>query len=258
MPTPFPGMDPYLERPGLWEEVHAGLIVAIQQHLGAILRPRYRVAIERRTYLALLEPDTFAGKPDVLVVAPPSAQLPQSSLASQQSVAVTAELPMPDEVVERFLEIRDPATGAVVTVIEVLYPSNKLTGEGRLSYERKRLRILASATHLVEIDLLRAGAPLPMRLPSGAGAADYRIVISRAPQRPQADVILFSVRAPIPDVPIPLRDGEAEPLLPLNDLLHNLYDRAGYDLAIDYRHPPEPPLVPDDAIWAAALINPHA
>ncbi len=219
MPTPFPGMDPYLERPGLWEEVHAGLIVAIQQHLSALLRPRYRVSVERHTYLALLDPDTFASKPDILAAAPPSSSPPQSSPALQQSMAVTAELPMPDEVVERFLEIRDPATGAVVTVIEILSPGNKLTGEGRLSYERKRLRILASATHLVEIDLLRAGAPLPMRLPPGAGASDYRIVISRAPQRPRADVILFSVRVPIPDVPIPLRAGEPEPLLPLNDLM---------------------------------------
>ncbi len=258
MPTPFPGMDPYLERPGLWEEVHAGLIVAIQQYLGALLHPRYRVAIERCTYLALLESDTFAGKPDAPVVAPPSSPLPLPSPALQQSVAVTAELPMPDEVVERFLEIRDPATGEVVTVIELLSPSNKLTSEGRLSYERKRLRILASATHLVEIDLLRAGPPLPMRLPPDAGASDYRIVISPAPQRPQADVLLFSVRAPIPDVPIPLRPGEPEPLLPLNKLLHDLYDRAGYDLAIDYYRPPEPPLTPDDAAWSAALANPHA
>jgi len=258
VPTPFPGMDPYLERPGLWEEVHAGLIVAIQQYLNALLRPRYRVAIERRTYLTLLEQDTFAGKPDVLVIGSPPSSPSLPSTALQQPETVTAELPMPEEVVERFLEIRDSSTGEVVTVIEILSPGNKLTSEGRLLYERKRLRVLASATHLVEIDLLRAGSPLPMRLPPGAGAADYRIIISRAPRRPQADVLLFSVRAPIPDVPIPLRTGEPEPLLPLNRLLHDLYDRAGYDLAIDYRRPAEPPLAPEDAAWAAALIHSQA
>ncbi len=145
----------------------------------------------------------------------------------------------------------------MVTVIEILSPVNKLTGEGRLTYERKRLRVLASATHLVEIDLIRAGSPLPMRLPPGAGTTDYRIIISRAPQRPHADVLLFSVRAPIPDAPIPLRDGEPEPLLPLNRLLHDLYDRAGYDLAVNDHQPAEPLLAPEDAAWAAALIREH-
>ena len=70
MPTPFPGMDPYLERPGMWEEIHTGLIVAMQQHLAPLAQPGYRVAIERRTYLALLTTDAgeFVGKPDLMVV----------------------------------------------------------------------------------------------------------------------------------------------------------------------------------------------
>ncbi len=253
MPTPFPGMDPYLERPGLWEEVHAGLIVAIQQHLGALLRPRYRVAIERRTYLALLDTEQFAGKPDVLIVDAITAPSPAHE-PLRQTTTLMAELPMPEDVVERFLEIRDVATGAVITVIEVLSPSNKLPGEGRLAYERKRLRVLASASHLVEIDLLRAGPPLPMRLPSGTATSDYRIVISRAPQRPQAEVLLFRVRDLIPAVPVPLRTGEREPLLPLNQIVHTLYDQAGYDLAIDYRQPPDPPLADEDTAWAATML----
>ncbi len=101
-------MDPYLERPALWEEVHAGLIVAMQQYLNALLRPRYRVVIEHRTYLTLLEHETLTGKPDVLVVASSSSSPSLPSAALSQPVVVTAELPMPDEVVERFLEIRDP------------------------------------------------------------------------------------------------------------------------------------------------------
>jgi hypothetical protein len=247
-------MDPYLERSGLWEEVHAGLIVAVQQHLGARLRPRYRVAIERRTYLALLEPDASPGKPDVLIIAtkPP---LPQPvATASPQPATLTIELPMPEEVVERYLEVRDATTAAVVTVIEILSPTNKLPGEGRALYERKRLRVLGSATHLLEIDLLRAGPPLPMRLPAGT-TSDYRIVVSRAPQRPQAQVLLFGVRDRIPDVPVPLHADEPEAMLPLNTILHELYDRAGYDLAISYDTPAEPPLTPADAAWAATLLG---
>jgi hypothetical protein len=59
----------------------------------------------------------------------------------------------------------------------------------------------------------------------------------------------------IPDLPIPLRQGEAEPILPLNQVLHDLYDRAGYDLAIDYSRPAVPPLREEDAPWAAQMID---
>jgi Protein of unknown function (DUF4058) len=256
MPSPFPGMDPYLERRGLWEEVHAGLIVAIQQSLSPLVRPQYRVAIERRTYLAILAPDNFAGKPDVLVVSS-TGQSSDASPATSAGGATphVAELPMPDKVIERYLEVRDVATGEAVAVIEILSPTNKLAGEGRLQYERKRLQVLASATNLIEIDLLRSGTPLPFRMRNGDSTSDYRIVVSRAQRRPRADLYLFNVRDPIPDVPIPLRPDEPEPILPLNQILHELYDRAGYDLAVDYHQAPEPPLSGADAQWAAQLLR---
>ena len=73
-----------------------------------------------------------------------------------------------------------------------------------------------------------------------SGQSSYRIVISRSQHRPQADIYLFGIREPIPDFPIPLRPGEAEPILPLNQILHNIYDQGAYDLAIDYQQPPEP------------------
>jgi hypothetical protein len=257
MPSPFPGMDPYLERRGLWEEVHAGLIVAIQQFLSPLVRPRYRVAIERRTYLAILSPDDFAGKPDVLIVASTDQSFDATSATSSGATPHVAELPMPDEVIERYLEVRDIVTGEVVAVIEILSPTNKLVGEGRLQYERKRLQVLASSTNLIEIDLLRLGTPLPFRMRNGDSTSDYRIVVSRAQLRPRADLYLFNVRDPIPDFPMPLRPDEPEPILPLNQILHELYDRAGYDLAIDYHQAPDPPLSRTDARWATQLLR-HA
>jgi hypothetical protein len=98
------------------------------------------------------------------------------------------------------------------------------------------------------------GEPLPMWVRNGNATGDYRIVVSRAQQRPRADVYLFTVREPIPSFPIPLRPGENEPVLPLNRILHELYDRAGYDLAIDYSQPPDPPLPEQDAIWAETIL----
>ncbi len=252
MPTPFPGMEPYLEQRGLWEEVHADLITGIRRFLTPLLRPRYRVAIERRTYLALLPPaEQRAGKPEVLVLptSPPGAATVTAPSAGEN--VLVGELPMPEEIIERYLEVRDVATQEVITVIEVLSPTNKSIPEGRRQYEQKRLKVLASLTHLVEIDLLRSGESLAMTV---AGQNDYRIVVSRSRQRPQADIYLFGVRDKIPAFPIPLRSGEAEPILPLNQILHDLYDEGGYDLAIDYQQPPQPPFPEEVAAWAAQIL----
>src|SRR5215468_1478511 len=217
MPTPFLGMDPYLERRGIWEQVHTDLIVSIRRFLTPLLRPRYHVGIEERTYLAVLpREEQGAGIPD-------------------------------EEVTERYLEIRTVPEQQVITVIEILSPSNKLAREGRGQYEGKRLKVLGSRTHLIEIDLLRAGHPFPMKAP---GSNDYRIVISRSQHRPRADIYLFGVRDLIPAFPIPLRPGETAPALPLNHILHELYDQGGYDLIIDYQQAPQPPLSEGDTAWA--------
>jgi hypothetical protein len=249
-------MDPYLEQRGLWEEVHVGLIAMMQAFLSPLLRPRYRVAIERRVYLAVHSPDDFVGKPDVLIMAVREPQVEYSAVADiTPSIPKAGQLPQADEVIERFLEVRESTTGAVVTVIELLSHSNKASRPGRAQYEQKRMQILGSMTNLVEIDLLRAGEPLAMRVEGNGHTTDYRIVVSRVHQRPRAEMFLFDVRDPIPDLPIPLRQGEAEPILPLNQVLHDLYDRAGYDLAIDYSRPAVPPLPEEDAAWAAKMID---
>ena len=99
---------------------------------------------------------------------------------------------------------------------------------------------------------MRVGHPLPMMV---SGQSSYRIVISRSQHRPQADIYLFGIRESIPGVPIPLRPDEAELTLPLNKILHNIYDQGAYDLAIDYQHPPEPQLLDEDAEWAKQLVT---
>lgn len=250
-------MDPYLEQRGLWEQAHTALIVAIQQYLAPRLRPRYRVDIEERVYVEAgfigSRPEDLVGKPDVLVIEGERA----GSAAAATLVGplpLVAELPMPNEVNERYLQVREVATRDVIAVIELLSPTNKRPGVGRTEYETKRLKVLASFTHLVEIDLIRSGAPLPMRLRAGS-PGDYRLVVSRAGRRPSADVYAFTLRDPIPDFPLPLLKGDPELLVPLNQLLHDLYDRAGYDLAIDYGQPLDPPLAPEDAAWAAAQVT---
>ena len=255
MQTPFPGMDPYLEGPGIWQQVHAALIVDIQRFLNALLRPRYYVAIEQSTYLTLLPPPEHrTGIPDIMVVAPSEQTEKGSSLplSAPTIEPVIAELPQPEEVKQRFLEIRTVETHAVVTTIEILSPANKVGREGREQYEQKRVKVLGSLTNLVEVDLLRGGAPMPMNLPY---QKDYRIIVSRSQQRPRADAYLFDLSDIIPDFPIPLKPDEEEPILPLNQILHELYDQGGYDLMIDYSQPPIPPLSEEDIEWAEKLLS---
>lgn len=244
-------MDPYLEQPSLGPNVHSSLIIAIRDDLAPILRPRYYVAVEER--MVSLEPDDllFAVRPDIAVVSSQVAEDTGATARENVGRIVTAALPMSEQVRETYLEIRAGHGNQVVTVLEILSPTNKLPGEGRRQYEQKRLGLLATQTHLVEIDLLRAGQPMPM--PGYAGRSDYRILISRAEKRPLADLLPFSVREPIPTFHVPLQPDDEEPELDLNRLLHALYDRAGYDLRIDYAAAPEPPLLDEDATWAAGL-----
>lgn len=139
----------------------------------------------------------------------------------------------------------------MITLIELLSRANKVHPQGRRQYLEKRTQLLQSQTNLVEIDLLRAGEPMPAVGPSAPG--DYRILISRGWQRPRAYLYSFVLAAPIPDFPVPLQLGEEEPIMPLNDILHALYTRARYDLGIDYDRAPTPPLRSDQSAWAQAV-----
>ena len=258
MPTPFPGMDPYLEK-WIWEEVHTRLIVALADFLTPKIGPKYRVGIEKRTYFQIefkqSKTEDLLGLPDLVIAKPKS--LHEVMDAPYTVLPIVGRLPTQEEIHEkreRYLEIREVATNQVITALELLSPSNKRHGEGRDRYEAKRSEILASEAHFIEIDLIRAGDVLPVGIPADA-VGDYRILISRAPQRPRTNVYAFKLRQLIPNFPVPLLQEDPEPIVPLNQLVHELYDRAGYDMAIDYNQPLDPPLSSEDAAWAESLIN---
>lgn len=241
MRCPFPGMDPWLEHPALWPDVHDRLLAAICDEVTPLVAPKYYVALGRRTYL--LQPDdiVFVGRPDVSVV------------SQRAPAAVDVEIAVSDKVTENYLEVRDVETGTLVTALEVLSPANKLHPVHREDYERKRQRILDSRTTLIEVDFLRRGAPMP--LARGGPESDYRILVSRGWTRPRAQLYAFGIRQEIPTIPVPLQRGEEEPELPLNRVLQALYERARLDLRIRYDRPPDPPLAEDAAAWARRLLG---
>lgn len=233
MGNPFPGMNPYLEQPEFWHQVHNRLIVAIADDLTPQIAPKYRVSIEERVYTSV-DDILLVGIADVAVanrnMTDTNTTLTAAKLAEPSKVKVL----VPEQVTERFLEVRLTQSKEVVAVIEILSPKNKRSKEGRAAYESKRQKNLASATNLVEIDLTRQGEPMPIL---GAIATDYSILVSRSDNRPDADLYTFDLKNPIPVFPVPLREGEPEPIIDLQRLLNEVYERARFDLAIDYSQP---------------------
>ncbi len=220
MSHPFPGMNPYLESPALWREIHSLLIVAIFDALNPQVRPKYRVAIEQRVYRANGEDSLLVGIPDVAVQKTQTESKSETGNVAVAALAVepiTVKLPMPETVRESYLEVRDVNTKEVVTVIEVLSPKNKRSGEGRTIYDKQRLQVLGSSTHLIEIDLLRDGRL--MDILDNHIQSDYSILVSRFEQRPLADLYPFNLKQTIPKFPLPLREGDKEPVVDLQELM---------------------------------------
>ncbi len=165
MPSPFPGMDPYLESPVIWPDVHHGWISEIQATLNPALRPRYVARVELRVYIS--DDDDDPGRqalvPDVRVERSPGrkgAKKPKKEPALAATEPLIIPTLMDEEIEEAFLKIIHVESEELVTLIEVLSPTNKIRGSrGRASFMSKRHEIMNSEVHWVEIDLLRAGVP---------------------------------------------------------------------------------------------------
>jgi hypothetical protein len=220
MPSPFPGMNPYFEQPNLWRGIHGHMLSQITFSLGPRLDPRYYVEYEESVYI-------------------------------DQPAALHRPLAVADTIKRkhRWLTIRDTQSREVVTVLEVLSPSNK-RGEDRGQYLRKRRHLLRSAAHFVEIDLLRGGERMPL---DDAPDSDYRLLVSRQPDRPEVQVWPVGLRDVLPVIPVPLRTGEPDVTLDLKPILDAVYDGGVYHNRV-YASPPDPPLAPADADWARQFV----
>ena len=272
MPSPFPGMDPYLETPEIWPDFHNRLASEISVELNQGLPAPYYARLETRLELGVVEDGGGRHRivPDVVVTRHPRhpagpgvAVLDRPRRAPSDSI----ELALLSETVEHgFVEVRDPTRGhKLVTLIEILSPSNKRSGPDREAYRSKQAEILASDASLIEIDLLRAGNRVFPDDSVGATLegleppADYLVLVSRAWKRgPRGSVDAYPCRLMewLPCLPVPLREGEAAVPLDLQFVVNRAYDGGPYLRgAVDYTRPPTPPLSPADAEWAAALIR---
>jgi hypothetical protein len=157
---------------------------------------------------------------------------------------------------ERFVEIRVRETEELVTVIELLSPTNKRKGSvGWHEYLSKRHEVLFSQVHLVEMDLLRGGERMAMRERQGTMAGDYRVLVSRWEWRPKAVAIGWSLREPLPTIPIPLKGRDEWAKLDLQEVFTTVYDRGGYRYLLDYNRPIEPPLSDEEQSWVQERLK---
>jgi hypothetical protein len=150
----------------------------------------------------------------------------------------------------RYLEIRDRKLRELITVLELLSPSNKRAGPDRERCEAERHELMASTVHFVGIDLLRGGRRMPLRNPIDC---DYCVLVSRAERRPEAGIWALHLRDRLPEIPVPLRTGEPDVRIDLQQILHSVYDTASYGLYI-YGGQPVPRLSPEDAAWAEQFL----
>ena len=256
--NPFPGMNPYLETPALWPDVHNSIIVALRDFLASRLEPEYVVRMQQRVYVSA----TSAGNgrrqyriPDAAALSGPVAAPNQEMAAAEPKpggVAVAVRMPSVELEKEHYLEVLRVGSREVIAVIELLSPTNKF-GDGRQEYLAKRAEVKVSTAHLVEIDLLRAGQPMPVIGAASAGA--YRILVRNARLSPLADLYVFGLTDPIPQFALPLAEGEEGVAVNLNMLLNGVYAAGVYRLDIDYGQDPEPPLSDGDRVWLDGLLR---
>ncbi|MBI3960990.1 MAG: DUF4058 family protein [Chloroflexi bacterium] len=253
--SPFPGMDPYLEDPAEWQSVHFQLIARISDLLSEAVAPHYFVRVDQRVYV------TTPGDLDRRTIEPDVYLLRQAPARYQTAVGTPGVTPFllvepaesDPEIRDRFIEIRDARNRAVVTTIEVLSPFNKRSGaQGFSAFQQKRENVMASQTHWIEIDLLRAGS----RPQEVTDKGDYYALLKRGDRpRPYA-VWFFNLQNRMPTMAVPLRPPHADVPLDLQAVWDELYRRARYAQSIDYSQPPPPPpLRPDDEGWAQARIQ---
>lgn len=254
MDTRFPGMDPYIEAPDLWPGFHEAFLSYTRELLQPLLPERYYADLRTREEIGIaglpadhvIYPDlavkeTSRGqRPPLAGVVPPpaTATVPEHILVADEPLRVS------------FLEIREVGRGGrLVTLIELLSPSNKWPGPDREAYQRKQREVLGSEASLVEIDLLRSGKRMACH-PSveahcGRKGYHYLVTVSRGTRRAPAldlEIYGFTVRDPFPVIAIPLLHPDPDVILDLAQVFRRAYDSGPYRKVVRYDRPPEPPL----------------
>jgi len=248
MPSPFPGMNPYLEQDDAWHDFHERFCTRLADELVSRTGPNYLGKLDENVYLHELPSDQrrLVGRPHVMVLEPGGRAPAGAATTSVSAAPAYANLPAVDLERLSYVEIRDARSRRLITAVELLSPTNKRPGSDRDQYLAKRATLMRQGANLVEIDLLRGGPRMPM---DPAPTCDYLVMVARPAEWPRAGVWPIRLRDPLPEVPVPLAPPDPDARIALQPLLHAVYDAAGYDRFV-YEGEPDPSLVGDEGAWA--------
>jgi hypothetical protein len=253
--SPFPGMDPFLEDPVEWPGVHLLLIAEMAKHLSALITPDYFVRVQQRVYLVSADEEVKRKPiiPDLYLIREPQ-EWAGTALAPDHVTTPTLIEPVYElEAEEPYLEIWEKSSREVVTVLELLSPSNKASHyQGFKVFQEKRRDVMNSPVHWVEIDLLRGG----LRPREVTGKSHYYALLKRGNRARPYEVWFFNLDEPMPTIAIPLRFPATDVSLELQAVFREVYRQTRYADSLDYRQPvPEPPLKLDEQNWVHARLQ---
>jgi Protein of unknown function (DUF4058) len=258
MPSPFPGMDPYIESSGVWGDFHGSLLSAIRADLNSRLPSGYSASLELYVWAeeGNSEKVKRAREPDVFVREDPYSGIRLSATATIVAPS-TIVLPELKRKKRRYLRVVDNRTRQVVTVVELLSPTNKKPGDDRVHYLEKRNEYFANNLNFVEIDLLRSGRRPPLGK-SSPGRGDFYVMVCRAWEYPSAGFWSFGLRETLPDLPIPVTEELGDTPLHLQACFERAYDEGRYQTSLSYDEPLKPKPNSEDQRWIADIVASRA
>lgn len=249
MPSPFPGMDPFIESSGRWGDFHGSMIAAMRNELNRRLPDGYAAEIE--LYVWFHEPDATQRRkrvePDVYMAEEHAGRASSGVRGAVTLPKARYSFPSVERRKHKSIRVLDMRGNRVVTAIEFLSPINK-SGDDREIYLNKRNAYLAGGVNLVEIDLLRGGRRLPLSKDAPKDPEFY-ILVCRSWEYPRWDYWDFGIRDPLPVIPVPLAPEQADVPLPLRVCMDEAYDGGKYRTRLPYSDPVRPRLSKNDAAW---------
>ena len=264
MPSPFPGMDPWLESPAHFPDFHSGFLASLRASLNAVLPPPFFAALSTRVYA---EESDRNVEPDIDILIPANGYAANGGTATltrlETDLLVVGEERHTDddEIAERFIEIRTTeGSNRLITAIELLSISNKTRGSaGRTLYRAKQAELFSAGVHLVEIDLLRGGTHTTKaklrELQRQAPGFAYHVAIARADFESPRRAAAIELAQRLPEIPIPLTPEVPAVGVELQPAFDRAYDESLFARRINYRQPPDPPLAPEQQAWADAILK---
>ncbi|MBM4072167.1 MAG: DUF4058 family protein [Planctomycetes bacterium] len=249
--SPFPGMDPYLEDPAFWRDFHLSFVYWWREAIAELLPDPYEARLDESVNLVQMSPEVVKLIfPDVALSRGPRTTRPTPAGGTALLEPVVVPHEFLEEVRQARVEILHRPDRSLVTVLELLSPTNKM-GDGFLDYRNKRKAILRQKVHLVELDLLSGGERLPHLVPLPHG--DYYTFVSRVEDRLNCEVYHWSARDPLPTIPVPLRAPDADIHIDLKKVFDIVFARGRYARSLRYEQPCPAPLSEADRQWAAQL-----